>query len=105
MVRSEREHLFGNVEVDAVVIGGVEHGGKTRRSTRKRIVGIAVEVSPRGWAGAHAPHPGCIGFPPTAICLRQGNVRLDGSHGWLERIQPAVRVRLHAQEGHGVFLG
>jgi transposase-like protein len=44
MVRCERERLWGNVEVDETLVGGVEHGGKRGRGTAKSIVAIAVEV-------------------------------------------------------------
>jgi transposase-like protein len=37
MVRAERERLFGNVEVDETLVGGVEHGGKRGRGTSKNI--------------------------------------------------------------------
>jgi len=50
MVRSERELLSGNVEVDETLVGGVKHGGKRGRSTAKSIVVIAVEVlKPKGF--------------------------------------------------------
>jgi hypothetical protein len=35
MVRSEREQLSGDVEVDETLIGGVEHGGKTGRGAKE----------------------------------------------------------------------
>jgi len=50
MVRSERELLSGNVEVDETLVGGVKHGGKRGRGTAKSIVVIAVEVlEPKGF--------------------------------------------------------
>jgi hypothetical protein len=42
MVRSERELLSGNVEVDETLVGGVKHGGKRGRGTAKSIVVIAI---------------------------------------------------------------
>ncbi len=50
MVRSERECLSGDVEVDESLVGGVKHGGKRGRGSAKPIVVIAVEVlEPKGF--------------------------------------------------------
>ena len=50
MVRAEREQLFGVVEVDESLIGGVSKGGKRGRGSDKCIVAIAVEVmDPKGF--------------------------------------------------------
>ena len=50
MVRSERERLSGDVEVDETLVGGVERGGKRGRGTSKSVVVIAVEVlEPKGF--------------------------------------------------------
>ena len=51
MVRSERERLSGDVEVDETLVGGVSRGGKRGRgSPSKTVVVVAVEVRhPRGW--------------------------------------------------------
>ena len=46
MVRTTREPLSGEVEVDETMIGGVEEGGKQGRGTNKEIVVIAVEIKP-----------------------------------------------------------
>jgi transposase-like protein len=49
MVRSERERLSGDVEVDETLVGGVEHGGKRGRGSAKSVVAIAVEIlEPKG---------------------------------------------------------
>lgn len=57
MVRSEREQLSGDVEVDEALIGGVRHGGKTGRGAKKCIVAIAVEVKqPRGFGRVRMRH-------------------------------------------------
>ena len=45
MVRPGRERLLGEVEVDETYVGGEEPGGRGRRTTRKAIVAIAVEVA------------------------------------------------------------
>jgi len=57
MVRAEREQLSGDVEVDEVLVGGVEHGGKPGRGTDKCIVAIAVEVKqPKGFGRVRMRH-------------------------------------------------
>ena len=57
MVRTERERLFGNVEIDETLVGGVEHGGKRGRGARKNIVVIAVEVKqPKGFGRVRMRH-------------------------------------------------
>jgi hypothetical protein len=50
MVRTERDRLSGEVEVDETLLGGVERGGKHGRGTTKSIVVIAVEIKqPKGF--------------------------------------------------------
>jgi transposase-like protein len=57
MVRSEREQLSGDVEVDEALMGGVERGGKTGRGAKKCIVAIAVEVKqPKGFGRVRMRH-------------------------------------------------
>jgi transposase-like protein len=57
MVRTERERLSGNVEVDETLVGGVEKGGKRGRGTSKCIVVIAVEVrQPKGFGRVRMRH-------------------------------------------------
>lgn len=57
MVRSERERLSGNVEVDETLIGGVEHGGKRGRGTTSSIVVVAVEtIEPKGFGRLRMRH-------------------------------------------------
>ena len=57
MVRAEREPLQGDVEVDEVFVGGIDHGGRPGRGTRKCIVVIAVEVKqPRGFGRVRMRH-------------------------------------------------
>ena len=57
MVRSERERLSGNVEVDEAMIGGVEHGGKRGRGATKSVVVIAVEIhEPKGFSRVRMRH-------------------------------------------------
>lgn len=57
MVRSEREPLTGDVEIDETLVGGVQHGGKRGRGAKKCIVVIAVEVThPKGFGRARMRH-------------------------------------------------
>ena len=57
MVRSERERLRGNVEVDETLVGGIGHGGKRGRGTSKSVVVIAVEVlEPKGFGRLRMRH-------------------------------------------------
>jgi transposase-like protein len=58
MVRSEREPLSGDVEVDETYVGGVEHGGKRGRGAGKKcIVVIAVEIEhPKGFGRVRLRH-------------------------------------------------
>lgn len=57
MVRSERERLSGDVEVDETLVGGVEHGGKRGRGTSKSIVVIAIEIhEPKGFGRLRMRH-------------------------------------------------
>ena len=57
MVRSERERLTGNVEVDETLVGGIGHGGKRGRGTSKSVVVIAVEVlEPKGFGRLRMRH-------------------------------------------------
>jgi transposase-like protein len=57
MVRSEREQLSGDVEIDETLLGGVEHGGKRGRGTHKSVVVIAVEIKqPKGFGRIRMRH-------------------------------------------------
>jgi transposase-like protein len=57
MVRSERERLSGNVEVDETLVGGVEHGAKRGRGAAKLIVVVAIEVlEPKGFGRVRMRH-------------------------------------------------
>jgi transposase-like protein len=57
MVRTPREPLSGEVEVDETLIGGVEEGGKRGRGTEKEIVVIAVEIKhPKGFGRIRMRH-------------------------------------------------
>lgn len=57
MVRSERERLSGDVEVDETLVGGVEHGGKRGRGSAKSVVAIAVEIlEPKGFGRLRMRH-------------------------------------------------
>ena len=57
MVRSSRESLSGDVEVDETFVGGVDEGGKRGRGTNKEIVVIAVEIKhPKGFGRIRMRH-------------------------------------------------
>ena len=57
MVRTSREPLSGEVEVDETMIGGVEKGGKRGRGAKKEIVVIAVEIKhPKGFGRIRMRH-------------------------------------------------
>jgi transposase-like protein len=57
MVRSSREPLSGEVEVDETMIGAVEKGGKRGRGANKAIVVIAVEIRhPKGFGRIRMRH-------------------------------------------------
>ncbi len=57
MVRSERECLSYNVEVDETLIGGIDHGGKRGRGASKSIVAIAVKIKePKGFGRLRMRH-------------------------------------------------
>ena len=57
MVRTDRERLSGEVEVDEAYVGGVEHGGRRGRGTCQCIVVIAVEVRhPKGFGRVRMRH-------------------------------------------------
>ncbi len=50
MVRPGRDRLSGNVEVDETYVGGAEAGVSGRKTYKKALVAIAVEVlSPKGF--------------------------------------------------------
>ena len=57
MVRSSREPLSGEVEVDETLIGGVEEGGKRGRGAKKEIIVIALEIKhPKGFGRIRMCH-------------------------------------------------
>jgi transposase-like protein len=57
MVRAVREQLSGEVEVDEILIGGVETGGKRGRGADKAIVAVAVEIKrPKGFGRIRMRH-------------------------------------------------
>jgi len=57
MVRTSREPLSGEVEVDETFIGGVDEGGKRGRGTSKEIVVIALEIKhPKGFGRIRMRH-------------------------------------------------
>lgn len=98
MVRSEREPLQGEVEVDETLVGGVDHGGKPGRGARRCVVVIAVEVKPEGFGRVrmrHVPDASgasltpfvCDVVMPGSIVLTDGWVGYNRlpEHGYLRR--------------------
>ena len=63
MVRSEREQLVGQVEIDETLVGGVKKGGKRGRGVSKSVVVVAVEIKePKGFGRIRMRHiPGASG--------------------------------------------
>ena len=88
MVRTERERLSGEVEVDEAYVGGVEHGGRRGRGTCKCIVVIAVEVRhPKGFGRVRMRHvsdvSGASLLPFVCAAVTPGTVVLtDGWSGY-----------------------
>ncbi|MCJ7603396.1 MAG: IS1595 family transposase, partial [Desulfobulbaceae bacterium] len=88
MVRSEREHLSGAVEIDETLVGGVEQGGKRGRGTSKSIVVIAVEVKePKGFGRIrmrHVPDASIVSLQPfiSDVVAEGSTVRTDGWAGY-----------------------
>jgi transposase-like protein len=57
MVRSHREPLSGEVEIDETFVGGVKEGGKRGRGANKEIVVIALEIKhPKGFGRLRMRH-------------------------------------------------
>jgi transposase-like protein len=88
MVRSEREQLSGDVEVDETLVGGFDHGGKRGRGARKCIVLIAVEVmDPKGFGRVrmrHVPNASGASLVPFVcdVVVPGAVVRTDGWRGY-----------------------
>jgi len=88
MVRSERDRLVGDVEVDETLVGGVRQGGKRGRGTSNAVVVVAVEVlEPRGFGRLRMRHiPDASGsnlvpFVCDAVA-RGATIRTDGWGGY-----------------------
>jgi len=88
MVRSERERLFGVVEVDEALVGGVVQGGKRGRGASKSIVAIAVEIKkPKGFGRIrmrHIPEASFAHLQPFIqdVVEKGATVRTDGWKGY-----------------------
>lgn len=96
MLRAEREPLRGDVEVDEIFVGGVDHGGKPGRGTRKCIVVIAVEIKqPKGFGRVRMrPRPRRLWHQPGAVRQRRGGARLGRAHRRLARLRRTTWARL-----------
>jgi transposase-like protein len=88
MGRSERRPLFGTIEVDEALVGGVDRGGKPGRGASKSVVVIAVEVhDPKGFGRVRMRHvPDASGnhlVPFVCAVVAPGStVRTDGWGGY-----------------------
>lgn len=88
MVRSERDRLSGNVEVDETLVGSIEHGGKRGRGTAKSVVVIAVEIlEPVGFGRLRMRHiPDTSGASLVAfvrdVVTPGSSVHTDGWRGY-----------------------
>jgi transposase-like protein len=57
MVRTDREPISGNVEVDETFVGGAKHGAKRGRGSVKCIVVVAIEIlTPKGFGRIRMRH-------------------------------------------------
>ncbi len=88
MVRTERERLSGNVEVDETFVGGIEHGGKRGRGTGRQIVVVAAEIlKPKGIGRIrmrHIPDASGESLIPfvTGVVVPGSTVLTDGWKGY-----------------------
>ena len=107
MVRSERAHLSGDVEVDETLVGGVEHGGKRGRGTSKSIVAIAVEIlKPKGFGRLRMRHvPDASGarlLPFVCDVVAPGStVHTDGWGGYNDLVKHGYARRKTVQSSSG----
>ena len=98
MVRTGRDSLAGQVEVDETYVGGVEAGRGRRRVGNKALVVIAAQVD-GGGDRAHPPSPDSGRFRPKPHGLREerGRAGIHRDHGWMGRIRGTQGARIHAQ--------
>jgi hypothetical protein len=106
MVRSDRQRLEGEVEIDETFVGGIDHGG-----TRGRGLASASSSSPsssrrRRVSGACvSPRSRCLRREPRTVRLRRRRPWLDRAHrrlGWRQRPRQPPR---HPQGGVALGLG
>jgi len=87
MVRPGRDRLDGIVEVDEAYVGGVEEGAVGRRTERKAIVAIAVEIEDEKRLGRVRMRPvpdvsaGSLGPFVSDVVEPGATVRTDGWSG------------------------
>jgi transposase-like protein len=107
MVRSEREHLSGDVEVDETFVGGVEHGGKRGRGTTKSIVAIAIEIlEPKGFERLrmrHVPDASRASLLPFVcdVVVPGSTVHTDGWGGYNDLAKHGYARRKTVQSSSG----
>jgi transposase-like protein len=107
MVDAERKQLFGNVEVDETLIGGVKHGGKRGRGAEKSVVVIAVEIKdPIGFGRIRMRHiPDASGANLTPfVCdsIAPGSaIHTDGWSGYNELVAKGFTRNITVQSSSG----
>jgi hypothetical protein len=70
MVRPARDRLSGRVEVDETYVGGEEEGVEGRKTYKKTVVAIAIEIHLR-LAERNAPRMAARSAPrPDGLCAR-----------------------------------
>lgn len=102
MVRPGRYRLAGIVEVDESYVGGEEKGTHGRKTYKKAIVVIAVEMrEPKGFGRIrvkHVPDVSSASLTPF-VCQAVQPGSTVRPHRWLEGLQRRGQARLR-QEGH-----
>lgn len=102
MIRPERDHISGIVEVDETYVGGVEEqrrGGR-QRDSNKSIVIAAVEVRVAAPAASGSPWRGSLRGITGSICRAVGGAGEHVAGGWMARICPTPQdVRLSTHDG------
>ena len=100
MVRTPREPLSGEVEVDETMIGGVEEGGKRGRGTNKEIVVIAVEIKhPKGFGRMPGVHRVASLLKRWLLGTHQGAFTSEHLQSYLEEFTFRFNRRTSSRRG------